>query len=148
MTYRAERERCASALRALKQRCVALDEVLRRAQGASVTTVACNMSLGLMAVLAFCCRWPDMDIIRDFIVGFTIVGDVAPSGVLRANEKPAEGTMVELGARASDRAWSSPRPAGVLGRRGWDEYSSPGAPTKKKRSLMTPHDQVIMRLKT
>ena len=137
---RAERERCSSALRALKQRCTGLDETLRRAQGSSVSTVASNMSLGLMAVLAFCCRWPDMDIIRDFILGFTIVGDVAPSGVLRENEKPAEGTLNELGARASDRAWSSPRLAGAIPGSVWGVrrgYSPPfGA--HKKCSLMTP----------
>ena len=63
------------ALRALKQRCDALDSSLREAQPPSVRIVAGGMSLGFMAALAFPCCWPDQEIVRDFIRGFDIVGE-------------------------------------------------------------------------
>ena len=57
-----------------------------------------------MAAFCVCMRWPDRDLVADFIRGFPIVGELPTSGVLRFGGKDAEGSIPEFQHLAAARA--------------------------------------------
>ena len=54
---------------------------LQAKQRQHVRHIAGHVDLGLMAVLVDALEWPDIDLVRNFIFGFHIVGDIPDSGL-------------------------------------------------------------------
>ncbi len=75
------RDSCSSAIIHLAMRLKPLAGSTREAQPPTVQAVAGDMNLALVAVLVIVLQWPDNSLVNDFIAGFNVIGDIAPSGV-------------------------------------------------------------------
>ncbi len=82
---RAHRKSVVRAVKHLAERLAPLTSQLRAAQPPTVRAVAGTMDLGLLAVLCVLLRWPDVELIRCFMDGFRVVGDIEGSGVYPRN---------------------------------------------------------------
>ncbi len=78
-SIRKHREAAVRASEALVERLGPLSSQLRGLQPPTVRAVAGAMDLGLLAALGVILRWPDIELIRDFVEGLRIVGDIAGS---------------------------------------------------------------------
>ena len=68
-------------LKAVSLQVQELTSELRAKQRPHVKHIAGHVDLGLMAVLVDALEWPDFDLVRNFVFGFHIVGDIPDSGL-------------------------------------------------------------------
>ena len=85
----------------------------RRHQSKRVQLVAGAMNIPMMAFMVTFCAWPDADIVRKYIEGFELMGEIQSTGVFRPVDRPQQMELDELLRTAGswhDSVFSRPEP--------------------------------------
>ena len=98
-TFRGE---CHQAVAALADRLQPASEHIRRAQVSHVAAVSATIHVALLAVAEILLGWPDVNLPRRFLTGFSSHGWVEKTGVLRQIQPKAPITRAELLQGADD----------------------------------------------
>ena len=88
-TIKEFRVACNGSLRELSHRLKPVSAHLRRFQGPSTSSVARNMHVALIAVLAWLLRWPDVTLALRFITGFRLSGRMEKVGIFPERDSVA-----------------------------------------------------------
>ena len=94
----AEATDVAGSLAALNSRMVSVVEGPKRA-------LVCGMNLAFMAAFVDAVEWPDAAIVKRFVYGFPIVGDIPDSGLFRPVSRPATVPLSAFTPEAN-RSWA------------------------------------------
>ncbi len=86
-TLRKFRQGNVVAVNHLARRLHPLAEQLKQLQPPTVRSVAGDMNLALVAVLLIILQWPDIDLVKDYVRGFNVIGEVQASGVYPINPR-------------------------------------------------------------
>ncbi len=80
------RASCSGALQELSDRLQPVSSHLRRYQPATVSAVAGQIHVALIAILTWVCGWPDHGLARRFIEGFPLLGRAESTGIFVEKE--------------------------------------------------------------
>eukprot|EP00972_Heterocapsa_arctica_P078861 11630757-Heterocapsa_arctica.AAC.1 len=78
------RTACYRAVCALSARMQPVSEHIRARQKGSVATVACQIHIGLLAAAVILLAWPDTKLPMRYVTGFSRLGNMEVTGVLRS----------------------------------------------------------------
>ena len=99
------RRRQFTLLRQVSRQVQHITASLRLMQPASVAVVASDVNFGLMAVLCDALDWPDDQLVRNFVWGFPVIGDIPDSGVFSKGGQPYRKNLDSV--LSSNAAWTS-----------------------------------------